>query len=205
MVSLVPGPASVACVSPQQAVGTVHHPVRRAAGVCSGPAPVRDVHGWCCQHRREPRCLRRTSTPASVAQTTRRCSTVTLLAASNRSPAEWAWTVFNWMPKRWNSYGLFHHFGAISFRQVNLLVTQAAWVHDLGVYLDSNMSMRSHVTRLVCTCFGILWQICSISWSVTRLTLSMFISAFIMSKLDYCNVSSHLPAKMWPGPSAVRH
>ena len=30
---------------------------------------------------------------------------------------------------------------------------------DLSIYLDSNMSMRSHVTRLVCTCFGILRQI----------------------------------------------
>jgi len=32
--------------------------------------------------------------------------------------------------------------------------TPAASVRDLGVYLDNNMSMRSHVTRLVCTCFG---------------------------------------------------
>jgi len=35
-------------------------------------------------------------------------------------------------------------------------VTPAASVRDLGVYLDSNMSVRSHVTRLVCTCFSIL-------------------------------------------------
>ena len=34
-------------------------------------------------------------------------------------------------------------------------VTPAASVHDLGVHLDSNMSMKSHVTQLVRTCFGI--------------------------------------------------
>jgi len=54
MVSLVPGPASAAWVSPQQAVGTVHRPVRKAAGIRSGPAPVHDIHGRRCQHRQAP-------------------------------------------------------------------------------------------------------------------------------------------------------
>jgi len=48
--------------------------------------------------------------------------------------------------------------------------------------------MRSHVTRLVCKCFGILRQIRSIRRSVPRSTLSTLISSFIISKLDYCNV-----------------
>ena len=60
---------------------------------------------------------------------------------------------------------------------------------DLGVYLDSNMSVRSHVTRLVCTCFGILRQIRSIRRSVPRSTLSTLISSFVVSKLDYCNAA----------------
>ena len=68
-------------------------------------------------------------------------------------------------------------------------VTPAASVRDLGVYLDSNMLMRSHVTRLVRTCFGILRQIRSIRRSVLRSTLSTLISSFVMSQLDYCNVA----------------
>jgi len=39
----VRGPASAARVSPWRAVSTVHHPVCRAAGVHTGPDPVRDV------------------------------------------------------------------------------------------------------------------------------------------------------------------
>ena len=66
-------------------------------------------------------------------------------------------------------------------------------VRDLGVYLDSNMSVKSHVTRLVRTCFAILRQIRSIRRSLRRSTLS--ISSFIVSKLDYCNVAlAELPS-----------
>ena len=72
VVSLVPGPASAARVSPRRAVSTVHRPVWRAAGVRTGPAPVHDVHCRCSQHRRAttsvsaPVCRRHTSLqPAS--------------------------------------------------------------------------------------------------------------------------------------------
>jgi len=68
-------------------------------------------------------------------------------------------------------------------------VTPATSIRDLGVYLDSNMLMRSHVNRLVCTCFDILRQIRGIRRPVPWSTLSMHISSFVMSKLDYCNVA----------------
>ena len=43
--------------------------------------------------------------------------------------------------------------------------------------------------RLVSFCFGILRQIRSIRRSLPRSTLTMLISSFIMSKLDYCSVA----------------
>jgi len=52
-----------------------------------------------------------------------------------------------------------------------------------------HMSMKSHVTRLVGTCFGILRQIRSIRRLLPDSTLAMLMSSFIMSKLDYCNVA----------------
>ena len=58
---------------------------------------------------------------------------------------------------------------------------------DLGVYLDSKMSVRWNVTRLVCC--GVLRQIRSIRRSVPWSTLSTLIFSFVMSKLDYCNVA----------------
>ena len=67
-------------------------------------------------------------------------------------------------------------------------VAPVASARDLGVYLDSDM-MKTHVTRLVSSCCGILRQIRSIRRPLPRSTLTMLISSFIMSKLDYCNVA----------------
>ena len=66
-------------------------------------------------------------------------------------------------------------------------VAPIASVRNLGalVYLDSVMMMKTHVTQLVSSCFGILRQIRSIRPSLPRSTLTMLISSFIMSKLDY--------------------
>ena len=54
-----------------------------------------------------------------------------------------------------------HQFPSDQLAVGSVQVTPAASVCDLGVYVDSNMSMRSLVTRLMCMCFGILRQICS--------------------------------------------
>ena len=47
-----------------------------------------------------------------------------------------------------------HQFPSDQLAVGSVQVTPAASVRDLGVYLHSNMSLRSHVTRLACTCFG---------------------------------------------------
>ena len=168
MVSLVSGPASAARVSPRRAVGTVHRPVRRATGVRTGPAPVRDVHCRRCQHRRAT---------TSVGAPVRRHTSLQPVSPKRLDVA---------LPRPWRAGGWIKH--VASWMDTNRLqlnaaktefiwfvpphqrqqfqsdrlavgsvqVTPAASVRDLGVYLDSNMSVRSHVTRLVCTCFSIL-------------------------------------------------
>ena len=68
-------------------------------------------------------------------------------------------------------------------------VAPVATARDLGVYLDIDMTMKTHVTRLVSSCFGILRQIRNTRRSLPRSTLTMLISSFITSKLDYCNVA----------------
>jgi len=181
VVSLVPGPASAARVSPR--------PVWRAAGVHTGPATVRDVHCRRCQHRRATRyaddihvysrCRPNDST--SLCHDLGGCiEHVASWMGTNRLQLNAAKTEFIWfVPPRRR-----HQFPSDQLAVGFVQVTPAASVQDLGVYLDSNMSMRSHVTRLVCTSFGILRQIRSIRRSVPRSTLSTRISSFVMSKLD---------------------
>ena len=55
--------------------------------------------------------------------------------------------------------------------------------------LDSHLSVRLHITRLVCTCFDVLLQIRSIRRSLPRESVLTLISSLVVSKLDYCNVA----------------
>jgi len=68
-------------------------------------------------------------------------------------------------------------------------VAPVASARDLGVYLDSDMATKTHVTRLVSSCCGILRQIRSLHRSLPRSALTILSYSFIMSKLDYCNVA----------------
>jgi len=58
---------------------------------------------------------------------------------------------------------------------------------DLGVSLDSNMSTRSHVNRLVGGHVLRHPSADSQHSTIPRSTLATLIFSFIMSKLDYCN------------------
>ena len=62
-------------------------------------------------------------------------------------------------------------------------------VRDLGLYLDSTLSMRNHVTRLTSTCFGVLRQIRCIRRNLSRRALAMLVTCFVFVRLDYCNAT----------------
>ena len=75
-----------------------------------------------------------------------------------------------------------------------LLVSQ---VRDLGVYLDTDVAMRAHITATLRKCFTALQQICSVRRSVPRHALLTLIWSLVVSSIDYCNpvlvgVSGHL-------------
>jgi hypothetical protein len=68
-------------------------------------------------------------------------------------------------------------------------------VRDLGIFLDSDLSMRSHVTRTVSNCFAALRQIRSIRRSVPQPVMQSLVAALVVSRLDYgCATLVGLPA-----------
>ena len=67
-------------------------------------------------------------------------------------------------------------------------VTPVESVRDLGVIFNSNMSMNTHLTRLVSSCYGVLRQIRCICRSLPREAPLTLVSSFITSKIDNCNV-----------------
>jgi hypothetical protein len=75
------------------------------------------------------------------------------------------------------------------FNAENDTITPADSVRNLGLYIDTEVSMKTHIIRLVSTCFGILRQLKSIIRSLPNETLQLLIHCFITSRIDYCNVA----------------
>jgi len=65
----------------------------------------------------------------------------------------------------------------------------ASVVRDLGIYIDSDVSMRSHIAKTVRACFATLRQLRSIHRSVPRSVLQSLMSSLVLSQLDYGNGS----------------
>ena len=58
-------------------------------------------------------------------------------------------------------------------------------VRDLGIYLDADMTMRTHINKTVSSCFATMRQIRSIRRSLTRGVLRSLVSALVLTRLDY--------------------
>jgi len=68
-------------------------------------------------------------------------------------------------------------------------VAPSVVVRDLGILLDADVSMKSHVTRTVSTGFFVLRQLRSIRCSVPRSVLQSLVVSLVLSRLDYGNAT----------------
>ena len=60
-------------------------------------------------------------------------------------------------------------------------------VRDLGVFLDSELSMRHHINTVVRSCFFHLRRLKSVRRILGAEVTSGLVSAFVTTRLDYCN------------------
>jgi len=68
-------------------------------------------------------------------------------------------------------------------------------VRDLGVYFDSKLSMRNHISRITRLCFYQLRRLRTIRHHLGRHVTQQLVSAFVLSRIDYCNaLLAGLPA-----------
>jgi hypothetical protein len=68
-------------------------------------------------------------------------------------------------------------------------ITPSVVVRDLGILLDADVSMKSHVMRTVSTCYSVLRQLRSIRRSVSRPVLQSLVVSLVFSRLDYGNAT----------------
>jgi len=71
-------------------------------------------------------------------------------------------------------------------------VLPSTTVRDLGVLIDNDVAMRSHVSRTVSGCFAVLQQLRS---TVSDSVFHSLVVSLVMPRLDYCNATlAGLPA-----------
>ena len=90
-----------------------------------------------------------------------------------------------------------HQLPTMPTRIGNDLIASSTSVRDLGIYLDADLSMRSHVHHTVSGCFAVLRQLRSIRRSVPASVYKTLVVSLVLTKLDYGNaVLSGLPAHL---------
>jgi len=73
-------------------------------------------------------------------------------------------------------------------------------VRDLGIYIDADLSIRTHVQRTVSWCFAVLRQLRQIRRLIPPATFQTLVVALVLSRLDYGNgVLVGLPVYLYAG------
>jgi hypothetical protein len=99
-----------------------------------------------------------------------------------------------------------HQIPATALMVGNDAVMPVRSVRDLGIHVDSDLSMRTHISRTVSGCFAMLRQIRSIRRSVTRPVLQSLVVSLVLTKLDYgCTTLAGLPNTQLRRLQSVQH
>jgi len=88
-----------------------------------------------------------------------------------------------------------NHLPSAAVRVGENYVLPSITVRDLGVLIESDVAMRSHVSRTVSGCFAVLRQLRSIRRSVSDSVFHSLVVSLVIPRLGYCNTTlAGLPA-----------
>jgi hypothetical protein len=62
-------------------------------------------------------------------------------------------------------------------------------IRDLGVFIDSDVSMRSRIHKVAGICYFALRQLSNVRRSVLADVFQMLVRSLVVSRLDYCNAT----------------
>ena len=81
-----------------------------------------------------------------------------------------------------------HQIPSHAVRFGSTVVQPVSAVRDLGIMLDAEVTMSTHVSAVVKASFAALRRVCSVRCSIPRRALLTLIQALVVSKVDYCNL-----------------
>lgn len=85
-------------------------------------------------------------------------------------------------------------------------ISPSSVVRDLGVFFDSELNMKSHVSRVARACFYQLRRLRAVRRQLGQEITARLVTAFVLSRLDYCNaVLAELPASTLAPLQRVMH
>jgi hypothetical protein len=88
-----------------------------------------------------------------------------------------------------------HQLPLPSVRIGNYLIAPSTTVHDLGIYIVSDLSKQSQIHKMVARCLSILRQLQTVCRSVPALVYQKLVNALVLPRLDYGNATlAGLPA-----------
>ena len=81
-----------------------------------------------------------------------------------------------------------HHLNLpTSFTIENAQITFKQSVKNMGLTLDSHLTMNAHVINIAWTCYFEQHRMTSLCRFLTSTTTATIVSAFVLSRIDYCN------------------
>jgi hypothetical protein len=82
-----------------------------------------------------------------------------------------------------------HQLPTTAVRVGNDFLAPSTSVRDLGIFLDSDVSMKTYVRKTVCSCFGMLHQLRSVRRSVPVDAFQQLGVSLVLSRLNYGNAT----------------
>ena len=108
---------------------------------------------------------------------------IDLWMSSNRLKLNASKTEFIWLGTRQQLQKISNQ----PFNVDGVLVAPSNTTRDLGVWLDGELTMNAHVNKVVSSCFYQLRQLRSVRRCLSFKARQALTTAFIASRLDYCN------------------
>ena len=83
--------------------------------------------------------------------------------------------------------GTGHFLGKCYMQAIDAVLSSTDVVNNLGVYLDSELTLERQVSKLCQVCYFHLRRLCTVRRSLSKESLRTLVHAFVTSRVDHCN------------------